>query len=135
MGPEVRRQYHSAGRRLQTEINQQHFRVVAQGGEHDGQEAVVGAGILVRAVPGERGGRGRQAWGARAAGVGPHDRGTGSVAERAWCAAQPSQLPRPPPAPPATLPCSACCLKSRRKHALPWGSLTQTSMWCMTTKG
>ena len=47
-GPEVRRQYHLAGRRVQLDANQQHFRVVVQGGQ---QETLVGASGMV-SLPG-----------------------------------------------------------------------------------
>lgn len=53
-GPEVRRQYHMVGRRLQLDATQQHFRVVAQGGPKDGEEAVVGASYTVRLTRGEK---------------------------------------------------------------------------------
>ncbi len=47
-GPEVRREYHTAGKRLQLDAHQMHFRAMAAPGGGQGErEAVVGASPLV----------------------------------------------------------------------------------------
>ena len=47
-GPEIRRQYHLAGRRMQLDVHQQHFRVIARPPD---VETVVGCSAMVRASP------------------------------------------------------------------------------------
>ncbi len=48
-GPEVRREYHYAGKRVQLDAQQHHFRVIAQyAGEDEQQETIVGCSAMVR---------------------------------------------------------------------------------------